>query len=790
MKNKFFYIIIIFSQLIFTNLNSIENFKIESPKFELKDKGNILNSFGGVKIEYANEIEIFGERSIFNKLKNEVQIFGNVKVKDIKKNITIKTEKLIFNKKKQILKSPEETIIEIDNKYTINGSDLVYSRKLFIFKSDKKATVTDNLKNKFEAGRFVFRLNDEILEANELSLIDINKNNTNLEDAYVNFKNNEVVGKNIFLRLDKEVFGDINNDPRFKGKSFVSNEYETIIYKGVFTPCKKTKKCPPWSIKADEIRHKKIKKSVEYKNAWLEIYDKPVVYFPKFFHPDPTVKRQSGFLIPAFGNSKNMGGSFKIPYYKVLSGNRDLTFSPRFFLDKNLLLQNEFRQANKNSDFIADFSANNILKDDFQSHFFSNLKGERGNIDYEINIQTVSNDVYLKTNKLQSPLIEDYDLLRSYANFENNHEDYFLSTSFEIYEDLTKRDNDRFEYIYPNYLFAKEFNFSKDKNKKVSFVSEGFQKHYQTNTYEAIVVNDIKYNTNQKIFNSGFVNDFEFLIRNVNSDSENSSNYKKDVNYEFLSSVLFKTSYPLIKKGNKNTKYFSAIFSAKYSPNQTKDISNEDRYISYENIFLMDRFGKNDFVEGGQSISLGLEFNNINNSDGRNVFNFGVAQIYRDNENLDLPEKTNLNQKTSDLVGNLNIFPTENFGIEYSFAVDNSLDHNNYNFVKANLKVNKLVTSFEFLEEDNNFGDKSYLANKTTFGVNDKNFVSLNTRKNLDKDITEFYNLIYEYKNNCLTASLEYNKEYYKDVNLEPEENIFFKLTLKSLGEISSPSLK
>ena len=136
------------------------------------------------------------------------------------------------------------------------------------------------------------------------------------------------------------------------------------------------------------------------------------------------------------------------------------------------------------------------------------------------------------------------------------------------------------------------------------------------------------------------------------------------------------------------------------------------------------------------------------------------------------------------------IFPTENFGIEYSFAVDNSLDHNNYNFVKANLKVNKLVTSFEFLEEDNNFGDKSYLANKTTFGVNDKNFVSLNTRKNLDKDITEFYNLIYEYKNNCLTASLEYNKEYYKDVNLEPEENIFFKLTLKPLGEISSPSLK
>ena len=41
-------------------------------------------------------------------------------------------------------------------------------------------------------------------------------------------------------------------------------------------------------------------KNISYKNVWLNIYDTPVVYFQKFFHPDPTVKRQSGFLIPTF----------------------------------------------------------------------------------------------------------------------------------------------------------------------------------------------------------------------------------------------------------------------------------------------------------------------------------------------------------------------------------------------------------------------------------------------------------------------------------------------------------
>ena len=50
-----------------------------------------------------------------------------------------------------------------------------------------------------------------------------------------------------------------------------------------------------WSIKAKEIKHDKSKNQMIYDNAILKIYDVPVLYFPKFFHPDPSVKRQSGF---------------------------------------------------------------------------------------------------------------------------------------------------------------------------------------------------------------------------------------------------------------------------------------------------------------------------------------------------------------------------------------------------------------------------------------------------------------------------------------------------------------
>ena len=71
--------------------------------------------------------------------------------------------------------------------------------------------------------------------------------------------------------------------------------------------------CPPWAIQAKEIKHDK--KQLIYKNAILNVYDFPVFYFPKFFHPDPTVKRQSGFLKPELNNSNVLGTSLTVPYF-------------------------------------------------------------------------------------------------------------------------------------------------------------------------------------------------------------------------------------------------------------------------------------------------------------------------------------------------------------------------------------------------------------------------------------------------------------------------------------------
>ena len=94
------------------------------------------------------------------------------------------------------------------------------------------------------------------------------------------------------------------------------------------------------------------------------------------------------------------------------------------------------------------------------------------------------------------------------------------------------------------------------------------------------------------------------------------------------------------------------------------------------------------------------------------------------------------------------------------------------------------------LNENNTQNSESYITNKTSYIINDSKSLIFETRKNKKTKLTEFYNLIYQYRNDCLIAAIEYNKDYYTDRSLVPEESIFFKLTIIPFGQTSTPNLK
>ena len=107
-----------------------------------------------------------------------------------------------------------------------------------------------------------------------------------------------------------------------------------------------------------------------------------------------------------------------------------------------------------------------------------------------------------------------------------------------------------------------------------------------------------------------------------------------------------------------------------------------------------------------------------------------------------------------------------------------------YLITKANLNSNILETKFNYIEEDGVIGSTNILENVTTFNFDKQNFITFRTRENREIDLTEYYDLIYEYKNDCLVAGIKYNKTYYKDRDLEPTEDFMFSIKLIPLTAV------
>ena len=81
-------------------------------------------------------------------------------------------------------------------------------------------------------------------------------------------------------------------------------------------------------------------------------------------------------------------------------------------------------------------------------------------------------------------------------------------------------------------------------------------------------------------------------------------------------------------------------------------------------------------------------------------------------------------------------------------------------------------------------GNTNIFENTTTYNINSNNVLTFKTRRNREINLTEYYNLVYEYKNDCLTAGVKFNKTYYEDRDLKPSENIMFTISFYPLTSI------
>ena len=742
---------------------------------------------------------ITSDKITYNKITNIVDAEGNVKVEDVTKNYIINSEKILYNKNQEKILTEGLTEAEIESEYKINSKNVSYfldTKKLI---SKNKSTITDNNNQIYYLDEFIFFLDSYLLKGKNILTI----TNYNLPksdkffflDGMFNLKNKTFTATDTKIDIHKDIFNDDRNDPRIYGISSKGDNDKTIIKKGIFTACQKREGCPPWKISAPEIKHNRIKKQIEYKHAILNVYDVPVFYFPKFFHPDPTVDRQSGFLWPQNNNSNVLGTSITQPYFKVISENKDYTFTPTWFDNKIYSFQNEYRQVNKNSNFIADFGFVNGYKNNNRSHFFANY-----NLDLDlkqfntselfIGVEQVSNDTYLRVFDTYmsdaKAKFKNLNSMNNQAKLSLSHDNYNFSSGFNVYENLkVTNDSDRYQYILPYYNFDTVLE-DKFFDGSISFSSSGNNNLKNTNDLKSNITNNINYTSASHINDFGLDSSYNLFFKNHNSVGKK-SNTKSSPEIDLVGLFEANTSLPLINKQSNYNNYLTPKVSFRFNPNGMKNHKSKSRNIDVGNVFSTNRLGIGDTYEAGRSLTLGLDYKkeklnfkkeNEDMEEVNKFFEIKLATVFRDKEEKFIPKNSTLHRKTSNIFGSITNNLYDNLKLGYKFSLDNDLNTFEYNQFDGTFSFNNFETSFLFLEENGERGETNVLENSFLYNFDESNVLKFKTRRNRKINLTEYYDLVYEYKNDCLSAAVKYKKSYYTDRDIKPNEDLLFTITL------------
>ena len=736
----------------------------------------------------------------FDRNKNILRALDKVRIEDTIEDYLITGDNFTYFKNQEKILTKGFTQAVIKSKYEISSKDLTYLINENKLRSEDKTRIKDQNSQIYFIDKFSYLLNQEILKGEKiLTITNYNLPKSDkifLENGIIDLKENNFIAKDTLIEIHKDIFDNSENDPRLRGVSSIKNNELTIVNKGIFTSCKKNDDCPPWAIQADKIKHDKVKKQLVYDSAILKIYDVPVLYFPKFFHPDPTVKRQSGFLKPEINNSNILGSSITLPYFKTISKNKDLTITPTWFDSNTLMSSFEYRKVNKNSKLIADmgyvrgYKSTTTNKKKDSSHLFLNYNLDLNlehyiSSDLEISLERVSNDNYL--NVFDQHITKSILRPKNFKNLNNNfkiflnHNDFNFETGFQSFENLQiSKGSDRYQYILPYYNFDRTIN-QDYLSGNINFNSSGNNDLSSTNNLKSSIVNNITYNSIDYISKLGLKNNFNFVFQNLNSIGKKNSQYKSSPQIELAGLFNIDLTLPLEKNNQRYNNLLTPKLSFRFNPSDMKDYSSSENKIDANNVFAINRLGLSDTLETGRSIILGLDFRKEKKEELENInnyFEFKLATVIRDKAEEFIPNKSTIHRKNSNLFGSLTAKFIENLDIGYNFALDNDFNTFEYNDLSATYSINNFVTSFNFIEENGEAGNSSVLSNSIEYNIDDKNFFTFKTRRNRKLNLTEYYDLVYEYKNDCLTAGIKYKKSYYSDGDLKPTENLLFTITL------------
>jgi LPS-assembly protein len=737
-------------------------------------------------ISFSQQKDLYNfsaDKLTYSQDNNIIEATGNVVAKN-QEGKQISADKIIYNKTSQLLKTfGNSKFTDIKNR-TLTADNFEYDLEKKIISAQDKVKFLDNYKNIYYFSKL------------------------NADDKFV-----EIIGYDLNSDLNKEKFDSKDKfnefvEPKLSGKEVSIKENITIIKNGKFTSCKSTNEkegCPFWNLNANLVTHDKEKKEIIYKHATLDLNNVPVLYTPYFSHPDPSVKRKEGFLAPSFASlSTEIGSITKIPYFYPISQSADFTISPVYYFKQNPLLLGEYREKYKNGDLSIEGSftqgykeITSVQTEGSRNHLYGNLNLNftdkiLDQSEFNAKIQRVNNPTYLRVNKINSTkdgfkrnlVKEDETKLTNeiYLNSFGRNESLNFKTA--TYQNIaTTKTSDQYEYLLPEIIYSK-YNLMNNNN--LNFTSNFKSFNANTNQNKTTFINNLDYSTTES-YNTNLGIGYKFLTRinNINYYSDYRTP-NENLNSQINPVVGFDTSLPFAKLSKESEQYLIPRILTRYSPGKMTNAASNDTTLNTDNLFSINRMNSDELIEKDLSFNIGLDwmwkekFINKNNPSQAGI---SLGQVIKFNKDPDMPTKSSLQNKNSDLVTKVNYLSPGNFDVTLKNTLDNGFNHVYYNDLNLKTFLKQGEVNFNFYEKNSHIGSERYAKANLTNYLTDNTKLIISTDRNLKTDLTNSHKLGIENENECIRYGFYFQKNYSSDRDLKPATSIFFGVTLLPFGE-------
>ena len=578
------------------------------------------------------------------------------------------------------------------------------------------------------------------------------------------------------------------------------NGNRTVMRRAVYSPCKiggGSRRPPLWRIRASEVVHDQAARNISYSNARLDFFGFPVAYTPYFSHPDPTVARKSGFLVPTYSRSTQLGTTIEVPYFYNLAPSRDVTLSPLVTSREGPVLRSEYRQRTQTGRFQIDgsFPRPDRRNDD-------NVK--TGTKQWRSNIQAVGNfglddtwrwgfagarssdDTYLRRYGFSSS-----DTLTSNLFVEGFSGRSYASANAWAFQGLRAEDDPGqtplilpmldYNFISNPDIFGGTFRF--DGNALSLSRNEGLDSRRLSGRAD------------WRAPRVGRLGDIWGLSAGLRADAywvSDSTNGSRDgFTGRLVPQIAIDWRWPLVRPEAGSRQVLEPLAAFIVSPygGNPNDIPNEDSQnfeFDDTNIFSTNRFPGLDRIEGGPRLNYGFRYGLYANNGGS--LTALIGQTLRLKADDTFAAQTGLENPRSDFVGRIDLSPSPFVSIYNRFRLDRdtlSLRRNEitaafgtpaYNANITYLTLQRELTADELTRrEEINLSANARLSKYWR--------ATASTRRDLGDDggtLNSGIRLVYE--NECLNISVDFDRDFTRDRDVQPSTSFTLRIRLKSLG--------